>query len=758
MSKRGQITVFIIVGIVILFIFAGALFISNQAVEEKITQEGEPVIKEVPLAFEPIKSFTENCLYSTGKKGLLILGQQGGYIYPEVLGEFSVSKPTDSMGINLEPLKVPYWFYNEEADKENKISLTSLQPKLHYEEDPEFSIEAQLGRFVDEKLNGCLDDYSAFEKQGFQIKKGEIKTSVDISENAINFWLKMPVEAEKGSAEEEMEQFYVKVPLKLKHYYGIANLIKEAEHNYSFLERQALDLIQVYSAVDINKLPPTSAVTFELVPSVYWSEMDVKDKMEGLLISHVPMLRFLGSKNFFRYEYPAAELSGLYQKNYDNMILPLEGAEDLEVNFDYFSWPLYFDSNSKGGSIAPQHMAVHYGLLHFGTQHYYTVYDLSYPVLITLKDPLAFNGEGFNFVFAMESNIRNNKPAEDEEILPAAIAAFSKSMVCDEDKFDTGLLKTVVVDSFTKEPVELVQIGFSVPEQDDCLMGLTDFSGELESKYPAVYGGVMNFIKTDYLTNFYPIDTYALREKPGIIGYAVSDYPSKVIEMHKFKTIKIGVKKKNLEKCVGDNCYFSGILSGGEEVYSFKPEMLDSKHKWVFSGVEQSLKETEQAVITLNRVGDLNGELISEEFSTAVSVTGGAVQEVMLVPGIYEVTGNLILNEEVVIPEEERCSGGILEAISCRDIDGCCVTLDEIRMDKYMSGQLNWDDKKTYLEITPEDLYSANGLTFYILNQNIKNVPVKAHKRVVEDLQVMGELGELSKLPEVRMALEPRFS
>jgi hypothetical protein len=313
-----------------------------------------------------------------------------------------------------------------------------------------------------------------------------------------------------------------------------------------------------------------------------------------------------------------------------------------------------------------------------------------------------------------------------------------------------------------------VQIGFSVPEQDDCMMGLTDYSGELESKYPAVYGGVMNFIKEDYLTNFYPIDTYALKEKPGIIGYAVSDYHLKVIEIHPFKTIEVGVKKKNLEKCIEmpiplsdrktEDCFFSGLFSGGEEVYSFNPELLNSKHKWIFSGVTAHLEETEQAVITLIRVGDLNGELISEEFSTAVSVTGDEVQEVMLVPGIYEVTGNLILNEEVVIPKEERCSGGILEAISCWDADGCCVTLDEIRMEKYMSGQLNWDDEKTYLKIAPEDLYSANKLTFYILNQNIKNVPVKAHKRVIEDLQVMGEMGELSKLSDIRGVLEPEFS
>ena len=60
----------------------------------------------------------------------------------------------------------------------------------------------------------------------------------------------------------------------------------------------------------------------------------------------------------------------------------------------------------------------------------------------------------------------------------------------------------------------------------------------------------MNFIKEDYLIDFYPIDTYQYEDQSAIIGYAAEDYPEKVIELHKFKSIKVSVKKKNLEKCL----------------------------------------------------------------------------------------------------------------------------------------------------------------------------------------------------------------
>ena len=112
-SKKGQITVFIIIGILILFAFAGFLYLTKTVITEEFVAEGEPVISAVPQEFQAIQAYTENCLNQVGERGLLILGQQGGYIYPDVLGEFSSTDPTDSDGINLDPLKVPYFHFNK---------------------------------------------------------------------------------------------------------------------------------------------------------------------------------------------------------------------------------------------------------------------------------------------------------------------------------------------------------------------------------------------------------------------------------------------------------------------------------------------------------------------------------------------------------------------------------------------------------------------------------------------------------------------
>ena len=754
-SKRGQVTIFIIVGIVLLFAFAGILYFNKSVVQERLTTEGDPVLAQVPQEFVPLQSYTENCLNQIGRRGLRILGEQGGYIYPNLMGEYSASDPTDADGLDLEPSKVPYWHYNKEPNSANKIAFSSLQPKLYAAQDSEMSIEAQLGRYVDEKLSACLNNYEPFISQGFQMKiVSGPDTVVRVGESTVNFLLDLKVDAAKGEAQHTMEQFYVKVPLRLKHYYEVADEIRKAEQNYTFLEKQSLDLLQVYSGLDVNKLPPTSGTTFEIIPTLFWSTPHVEEKIKEMLIAHIPLLRVASSSNFHRYEYPLTDLSGLYQRTYDNMIIPLDGSEH-DITFDYFDWNLYIQVNDQNNVIKPIHVSMpqlsFLPSAPFATQTYGTLYDLSYPVLITINDPGAFNGEGYSFMIALESNIRNNVPANSDQVL-SKISAFNPADVCDQDKFGTQLLKTIIIDSDTKEPLEAVNFGFTIPNQDTCNIGSTNNQGILESTYPAVYGGVLNTMKEGYLTNFYPIDTYKYKDSSAILGYATAYYPKPALEMHHFNLINITLKKRNIEKCVNANCFHSELLRPTlNPIYSYTPESRGEEHRWFFTGATQSLRQNEEATITLTRIADLNPELRNDPYGTAVTLSALAPeQEAELVPGIYEVTAFLTLNEDVVIPEERRCTDDIILGFGEE-----CFTLDETVVNPFIAGQLQWDTRSTYLEITPDQLYGSSKLEFYMPYLNLQNVPEQEHFRVIEDLQVMGQLGNFSQI--LRVDLEPTF-
>ena len=114
--------------------------------------------------------------------------------------------------------------------------------------------------------------------------------------------------------------------------------------------------------------------------------------------------------------------------------------------------------------------------------------------------------------------------------------------------------------------------------------------------------------------------------------------------------------------------------------------------------------------------------------------------------------------------------------------------MDENKMDEYMEGQLVWDIPETYIDITPEDLNTANGLTIFLPAQNLRETPVKISTNqkecgsltclpvlgctfevcgsksldspgiVVEDLQVPGEIVKVAKTPKIRRMLEPKWT
>lgn len=760
-NKKGQVTIFIIIGIIILFVFAGVLYFTKYTVTDQTTVEGTPIVSSVPAEFQPLQTYTENCVRNTAKQGLKLLGQQGGYIYPELSGKFTLT-PTEADGIFLGSLSVPYWHYKKNPSSDQENIYTSLQPKLHLSEDASFSVEAQLNRFIREKIGSCLNEYQPFVQQGFvvNVETGKDKVTSTIGDSSVNVLFEQPITAKKGSAEKELKQFYVQIPLQLKHYFDLAVQLTKTEQEVRFLERQGMELVSIYSRKDSRYLAPISLDGYDLVSSVVWSEADLKQKYSEILASHVPMLQFMGSANFYY-----APINGiLTQKATDNAVLTLTGAEDVDVTFNFVPSEIYFKTNSQNGVIAPNSVLVHASVLTFGFQEFDTHYDISYPVMISLRDANALDGEDYVFNFALEANIRNNEPAAagkpEVERSPVALS----SIACNPEQRDTGLLKTIVVDSYTKEPLDAVRIGFTIPNQADCEMGLTDKEGQLEEKYPTVYGGIVSYLKKDYLTNFYPIDTYKLKNKDAIIGYAIADVAGlsaapavtpaaqKVVEMDRIKTLSINVLKKNVEKCLAPlaceytagthallvpytdiscskgrtQCFFP---SGGSVFGPSAPLMeleaegsLSRYNSYYLTSTTSPLAEDEEALVVLDRVKGLHNEVVSDPFSASAIIKeskDSSPAVIQLVPGIYSVSVQVIQKSRLTIPADERCFAYDILTVTKKE----CSDLSSTTLNNYIGGGLEWNQSNLYLTITPEQLYPSSLLTFTVPVQNLQNIP-----------------------------------
>jgi len=184
MQKRGQITIFIIIGILILCIIAGFLLLKGKIVEEEVKVEEEKIIESVQLG-GGVQNYVENCIEKTGREALIFIGEQGGYYeLPEVYDP---------------DFKLPYYFYEE----------NDLSPSKD-------KVEEELAKYMEEMLFFCVEGFEYFKEKGYEIEQGEIESGAEILEGKVKFKVNFPVYMVKGSVGKELLFFETDIPSRLK--------------------------------------------------------------------------------------------------------------------------------------------------------------------------------------------------------------------------------------------------------------------------------------------------------------------------------------------------------------------------------------------------------------------------------------------------------------------------------------------------------------------------------------------------------------
>src|SRR3989338_3113173 len=75
MNKRGQVTIFIILGIIILAAVVLVFYLTGDTLVKQ--SEGK-----VNIETKPLKNYVGDCLEKTGNDALTLIGKQGGVINP----------------------------------------------------------------------------------------------------------------------------------------------------------------------------------------------------------------------------------------------------------------------------------------------------------------------------------------------------------------------------------------------------------------------------------------------------------------------------------------------------------------------------------------------------------------------------------------------------------------------------------------------------------------------------------------------------
>jgi len=180
-EKRGQVTIFIILGIIVLAIFS---FIFLFVYQEKVTtiEDQSEIITQTIQIDDSVKLFIEKCFEDTFNQAIFENSYNGGYFF----------LPTEST-TNL-TYNVPYYLLN------NNSKIINIS-----------EIEKQLGYYIESMAPLCLNDFKKFTSIGFNITSGTIQSDIKITNESIKLDVIFPVKIRLQESIKELNKFEIEI-------------------------------------------------------------------------------------------------------------------------------------------------------------------------------------------------------------------------------------------------------------------------------------------------------------------------------------------------------------------------------------------------------------------------------------------------------------------------------------------------------------------------------------------------------------------
>jgi len=698
-TKRGQLTVFVIIGLLLL------ISVSLYFLLQSRTLPGvAPSILEAPVAIRPVVQFVTQCLTTQAKEGLIRIGAGGGYIDVRRSGaSVNIAAPTEGDAVQFAPsseLAIPYWWYLKSPnDCRGACEFGTLKPPL-LREGGVNSIEVQLDQYIQDTLNDCIGNFTQVEQEGFDVRAvGTPKATTTIGEEGVSFILDYPLLILRTGEEFRHESYRTHIEVPLTEMYRVGEELSQLEAKHRYLERHMQQVVDLYTGMAAGDLPPVAHATFDLSPGKRWVKEDVHRRVRELITAFVPLLQVWGTGNHVFLEAPA-DVSNrdrwvrIY--NLNNLLTLEDNHLGLEVRFSAPDWwREHFDLNCRGQVCAPDSFINTFGFP-FGFQKYNFAYDMSVPVIVEMRAPDAFGEEGYIFQYMLESNVRNNEPMPFvfEPWDTGANPVTQNSLLCDPEQ-RTGLgINVTVQDSVTDAYVDgalLYQC-----EDETCPVGET-VGGAFTTRLPRCAGGTLKFIASERYSTSIPLNS--LDEENISISLRSDPIVTLPVKVVRTRFVKIG----------------------GE---------------WVFNPSPTRIKEGDQTVITFAR----NGDAVQEPYSAIAEVCGSeGPGEVRLIPGNYTVTLVTLYHRAIVFPPQRRCINDTLEET--------CYTIPDKQL-TFGTGNARCDAPSPLLtgttevqwEVTPEMLRDAKGVVFKTLVAALDELTPQ--ERVIEDLDIIGTIGD----------------
>jgi hypothetical protein len=437
--KKGQVTIFIIIAIFILAAVAAFLIYRNSV----------PIISQIPSEFQPAYNTFLSCIEDNTQTGINILESQGGYITLPNFESGSSFMPFSSQ-LDFMGNPIPYWYYVSG----NNVAKEQVPTQI--------DMENQIAQFIDERIRNC--DFSSYTNTDFQIQMGEPTAKVSISQNKVSISLNMDLSMNKGNESAFVRNHKADVNSELGNLYTSAKTVYDYEQKSLFLENYTIDVLRNYAPVD--------GVEISCSP-LTWNANDVVANLSSAIENNIDSLH-----------------SGNNATDYFSIKIPVQGVGFLTSP----SWAHDFEINPTEDSLMiaqPIGNQAGLGILGFCYIPYHFVYNIKYPVLVTVSS----NGETFQFPLAVV--VQGNNPRVS---LNGTSISTTTPVLCQNEN------TPIAVNVFDSDsnPVN-ADISFECIGEK-CDIGQTN-SGVLNGKFPQCVGGYIVANADGFATGRYPFTT-----------------------------------------------------------------------------------------------------------------------------------------------------------------------------------------------------------------------------------------------------------
>ena len=391
MYKRGQLTLLIILGLLVVSSAGLVYYYKDQIFLSEWERERAQSLV-VPSEAEELHDQVSNCVTSLASVGITLLGQQGGYItLPEdPIGQGSQNPFSNSLEILPESdFKTVDWFY-QAANGVDHSQVPSVS-----------DMEYDLSQFMNENLASCANDFDLFTT--YNATAGDISTEVEILDEKVLFTVNYPVHIAQDDFVFDFDAFYVSADVPLGSLYQAATEIMDTENKDYVLEDLSYDSLVLYP-----DQVPLSWAEFDCEQKS-WDVNEVESDLKSILSENLLAVKIRGTN----YDVHTESDANYFEWDMIDSTVP----DSTSANIFYSSnWPFSMQVYPTQGSTLQEDTltgssATAFLSTIFCLNTYNFIYDIKYPVLVTLYD----EDTDYRFQFASMVILDNNQARENTE-------------------------------------------------------------------------------------------------------------------------------------------------------------------------------------------------------------------------------------------------------------------------------------------------------------------------------------------------------